>query len=407
MRPWFPRSVATISRFKRVKRMLLKTHRPSIDLTVALLIVPFIIIQPVEACAPAPRPRESVRILDESAIIVWNPDTQTEHFIRRASFNATGADFGFLVPTPSQPTLAEVDNQAFDYVAGLIRPRTVVDENHGVDFTPLVVRLFLMYPMGEGSRAPIATAPAVRVLDVERIGGYDAVVLEADNPTALSSWLAKHDYASSPDLNEWLNPYVAAHWKITAFKIAKGSTGNQVGTSAVRMTFATDRPFFPYREPSKQQQPSPDSPSPGFSSSKEAAGVDRQRGLSVLLISDGRVEGQLGSESGTSWPGRTTWSDELSASDIPSLAAKLELTSAQFPKNPWMTSFEDLSSPRPGIADLYFARSEQQIPFPLPQVVSVDKRIPVPIDLVLGLIGIVFLVRFFRRRAHARKVYRR
>src|SRR5215472_5156723 len=199
VRPWFPRSVATISRFKRVKRMLLKTHRPSIDLTVALLIVPFIIIQPVEACAPAPRPRESVRILDESAIIVWNPDTQTEHFIRRASFNATGADFGFLVPTPSQPTLAEVDNQAFDYVAGLIRPRTVVDENHGVDFTPLVVRFFLMYQMGEGSRAPIATAPAVRVLDVERIGGYDAVVLEADNPTALSSWLAKHDYASSPD----------------------------------------------------------------------------------------------------------------------------------------------------------------------------------------------------------------
>jgi hypothetical protein len=362
-------------------------------------------------CAPAPRLRESVRILDESAIIVWNPDTHTEHFIRRASFNATGADFGFLVPTPSEPSLAEVDSHAFDYAEGLMRPRTVIDENHSADFTPLVVRIFGLFTMGEGARPVITAARPVRVLEVQRIAGYDAVVLEADNPAALSSWLAKHDYAASPDLDDWLKPYVAAHWKITAFKIAKGSSGNQVGTSAVRMAFSTDRPFFPYREPSNQRQPSPDTqspgiPSPGSSSPNQPADVD-SRGLSVIFIGDGRFEGQLGSESGSSWPGTTMWSDELSASDITALASKLELTSGQFPQNAWMTSFEDLSSPRPGTADLFFSRSDQQIPFPLPQVVSVDKRIPVPIDLVLGLVGIVFLVISFRRRAHARKVYPR
>jgi hypothetical protein len=356
------------------------------------------------ACAPAPRLRESVRILDESAIIVWNPDTHTEHFIRRASFNATGSDFGFLVPTPSQPSLAEVDNHAFDYVEDLMRPRTVVAEDHGLDFTPLAVRILAMFTRGEGARPIITAAPPVRVLDVERIAGYDAVVLEADNPAALSSWLARHDYASSPDLNEWLKPYVAAHWKITAFKIAKGSSGNQVGTSAVQMSFATDRPFFPYREPSNNRRPSPDSPSSGISSPNGAADTDSRRGLSVLFIGDGRVEGRLGTDPSSLWPGRTTWSDELSADDIPALASKLELTSAQFPQNAWMTSFEDLSSPRPGIADLYFARSEQQIPVSIPRVVSVDKRIPVPIDVVLGLIGVGFLVRFFRRRTRVKRV---
>jgi len=367
---------------------------------VASLIVLVLPTRLAWACAPAPRLRESVRILDESAIIVWNPDTHTEHFIRRASFNATGSDFGFLVPTPSQPMLAEVDNQAFDYVESLIRPKTVIDENHGVDLTPLVVRIFL-YNWGEGSRVSVTASPSVRVLDVKRIAGYDAVVLEADSPTALSSWLARHDYAASPELNEWLKPYVADHWKITAFKIAKGSSGNQVGTSAVRMTFATDRPFFPYREPSNQRQPSPGIPPPGVPSPNPPAGVD-SRGLSVLFISDARVEGMVGSDPVPSWPGRTIWSDELSADDIPTLASKLALTRAELPQNAWMTSFEDLSSPRPGVADLYFARSEQQIPVPIPQVVSVDKRIPVPIDVVLGLIGVVFLARFYRRRARSK-----
>jgi hypothetical protein len=388
VRRWFPRSVATISCFKRVKRMLLKTHGPSIDLIVALLILPFIIIQPVEACAPAPRLRETVRILDESAIIVWNQESHTEHFIRRASFDTTGSDFGFLVPTPSKPTLAEVDNRAFDYIERLIKPRTIVDESHSVDFTPLVALILDMFLKGEGARAPVATARAVRVLDIETIAGYDAVVLEADNSTALGSWLAGHDYASAPDLNDWLKPYVAAHWKITAFKIAKGSSRNQVGTSAVRMSFATDRPLFPYSEPSSQRQPSSNLPSE----------VNSGRGLAVFFIGDSRVEGGLGVGSGSAWPGHTTWSDELAASDMPALASKLELTPAQLPQNPWMTSFEDLSSPRPGTADLYFARSDMQSPFPLPQVVSVNKRIPVPIDVILGLIGMVLLVRTLRKK---------
>jgi hypothetical protein len=338
--------------------------------------------------------RESVRILDESAIIVWNPETHTEHFIRRASFNASGSDFGFLVPTPSQPNLAEVDNHAFDYIGSLIKPRTVVNESHGVDFTPLVFRILAIFTMGEGARAPITAARPVRVLDVERIAGYDAVVLEADNPAALGSWLGRHDYASGPDLDEWLKPYVAAHWKITAYKIAKGSSGNQVGTSAVRMSFATDRPFFPYSEPSNQRQASSDLPHE----------VNSSRGLSVFFIGDSRVDGRLGADPVSSWPGHTTWSDELSAGDMPALASKLELTAAQLPQNPWMTSFEDLSSPRAGVADLYFSRSEQQFPFPLPQVVSVDKRIPVPVDVLLGLVGMILLVRFFRKRIRAKAI---
>src|SRR5687767_12383299 len=67
-----------------------------------------------QACAPVPRAGQFIRIAEESAIIAWDEKTRTEHFIRRATFDTDAPDFGFLVPTPSEPALGEVDNSAFD-----------------------------------------------------------------------------------------------------------------------------------------------------------------------------------------------------------------------------------------------------------------------------------------------------
>jgi hypothetical protein len=363
---------------------------------VASLIALTIPSRRARGCAPAPRFRETVRILQESAIIIWNPATHTEHFIRRASFNASGADFGFLVPTPSQPSLAEVESHAFDSVQNLMKPRTVVDEAHGVDLTPLFISFFSYRSrIGDTVAARPGAVPPVRVIDVEHVAGYDAVVLEADNPSALSAWLGKHDYASGPDLKEWLAPYVAARWKITAFKIAKNSSGSRVGTAAVLMSFTTDHPFFPYREPASQREPSADLGSE----------VTSDRGLTVFFVGDGRVEGRLGAgDASRLWPAQAGWSDELSPDDLADFASNLALGGAQLPQNPWLTAFEDRSSPRPGIADLYFARSQVQGPYPPPAIITVDKRIPIPIDVFVVMIGIALLVRSIRRRAIRRRV---
>jgi hypothetical protein len=375
--------------------MLTKLQFSSLVSLAALLAAVLTTGPPAGACAPAPKFRETVRILQESAIIIWNPATHTEHFIRRASFDATGSDFGFLVPTPFQPSLAEVDNNAFDSVQNLMRPRTVVDERHGVDLTPLLFRFFYMSTVGDTIAARPGAIPPVRVLDVEHVAGYDAVVLEADSPAALGEWLGKHDYASGPDLKEWLEPYVAAHWKITAFKVAKRSSGSRVGTAAVRMSFTTDHPFFPYREPASQREPSPDL----------GSGVKSERGLTVFFVGDGRVEGRLGAEDASRlWPTQPGWSDEVSPENAADLASKLALTGAQLPQSPWLTAFEDRSSPRPGTADLYFARSDIQGPYPPPAIITADKRIPIPIDVLLVMIGMGLLARSIRRRAIRKRV---
>lgn len=314
-------------------------------------------------------------------MIVWDPATHTQHFIRRATFDTASPDFGFLVPTPTAPALAEASDNAFTRLEDLIKPKTLVNHLTGIDLTPLFLRFFLLY------KAPMAGVSGVQVLSSQRVAGYDAVVLEADNASALTGWLKDHGYAARPALTVWLAPYIASRWKVTAFKISKDGGERQVATSAVRMSFKTDRPFFPYREPEDQRD-------------QRAGSSYEPRLLRVFMLSTARMDGGIG-EPATSlpWPGRVIWSDQLEEGSRARLAEELALPSDQLPNNLWLTAFEDRSTPRPGTDDLYFAPSKTEGRVVLPPVVYThDDRVPVPIDLatavlvlVGGLISLVWL----------------
>src|SRR5262249_24938181 len=149
-------------------------------------------------------------------------------------------DFGFLVPTPSKPELAEASDEAFTELARITAPRVETKTRPASGGCTIGCA---------ASKAP-SDAADVRVLDEQRVAGYDAVVLDASNADALVTWLKEHGYEFSAALKDWADYYIKKGWKITAFKIARDATEKPgVGTSAVRMSFKTDKPFFPYREP--------------------------------------------------------------------------------------------------------------------------------------------------------------
>src|SRR6185436_809264 len=202
---------------------------------------------PALPCAPAPHAGEQISVVEESAVIVWEPATKTQHFIRRATFRGTAQDFGFLVPTPTAPALAEVDDQIFDVLDTKTARQTVYKTRRAIDWTPL-----LLYSRLKREGMATAGRPPVEVLETKKIAGYEAAVLDATDAAALSRWLGEHGYATTPDLAEWLDAYVKQGWKITAFKIDK-SADAMARTSAVKMSFRTERPFFPYREPASQR----------------------------------------------------------------------------------------------------------------------------------------------------------
>src|SRR5262249_43733696 len=200
------------------------------------------------ACLPAPRPARGcaavweggshVAIAGESALVVWDEKTKTQHFIRRASFRTKVPYFGFLVPTPTRPTLAEAPDEVFRKLEDWTKPETRTERRY---VWPFSMSASLD---GEGGTA------LVELLDRQRVGGLDAAVLKATDSKALREWLQMHGYDARPQLTGWLEPYIRKGWIITAFQIAKkDKQEDSLSTQAVRMSFRAERPFFPYREP--------------------------------------------------------------------------------------------------------------------------------------------------------------
>lgn len=372
---------------------------PGLRASCALFVLAAAAPRPARACATAPPAGLAVTVAQESAVVVWDPAQRTEHFVRRAVFRAQSDHFGFLVPTPTRPSLHEESDAVLDRLEQIILPEIRYEDAwSGVDPTPLSLGLVFST---RSSSSP-AGLPAVRVLEQTRVGPFEAAVLAADDAGALEAWLREHGYDERPALRAWLEPYVSKKWVVTAFRVADpdrdggaGATApsglvapRSLGSATVRMSFVTDRPFFPYREPADQRDAASNAMSPS-------------RALRVFYVGPSRASATIG-DGKTPFPGRVSWAGPLD----PTRAA----LPVAAPAGAWLTAFEDDASPRPGVDDLWFDPSKETkdggIVRPPPVVVRRPRAFPLPIDLVLFTAGLVVVARRSavrrRRRAEAR-----
>jgi hypothetical protein len=316
------------------------------------------------ACCPAGPRGKPVVNADQSVIIIWDKENQTQHFIRKASFKSGADDFGFLVPTPGRPELDESGNEAFDLFAKITAPAVIVKE------------------IERGAGATKAEAPAgarIEVLERKEVAGFDAAVLKAASETDLNDWLKQNGYESSPQVQAWAKPYVEQGWMITALKVAKPKDGKPdpiVNAAALRISFKTDRPLFPYREPD-------------YGQTAEALGA-RQRLLRIFFVADARYQGELTKDQ--PWTGRVAWSGKVKAHDRAKALELLKLPAKAGPAEWWLTEFEDPWPYKIAPADVYFARSENQESVrrePIVRYVSVEESgglvAPILAAAVMGL----------------------
>ena len=335
-------------------------------------------------CAPALPRGEEVRIAGEEAAIFWDASTHTETFVRKAAFQSTAKSFGFLVPTPEKPALGELPSSVFDDLRIAIRPRTEqLTKGYSVSFTS-VLGLFLVRRSRSAS-AEAAAPAAVRVLENAKVAGFDATVLEADDASALSAWLGKNGFDETPELTEWLAPYVAKKWKMTAFKLdgsLDGASAQALATSAVKMTFHTDTPFYPYREPKERS---------GETKLAASGQAPTSRLLRVYFVSDAKQEAHLGD---APWSAKT-----LFAAPIDRMPSEIGLVA----KQRFVTTFVDESFPRRGTDEVTFTDATDQAEVKQPPViVERPREIPIPVDLLLALgAGITVIVVVRRRRRPA------
>jgi hypothetical protein len=187
----------------------------------------------------------------------------------------------------------------------------------------------------------------VKVLEERLVAGFQAAVLEAKSAGALAGWLKENGYAYSPEVKAWARPYVDAGWKFTALKIARKDQGldkTRVTASALRISFKTEHPVFPYREPDYK----------GVNEKLEA----RQRLLRIYFLADARYDGTLTKDK--KWSGRVVWAGKVSAADRKTLLKELKLPETTGPSTWWLTEFEDAWSYQGAPADVYFACSSNQ-----------------------------------------------
>lgn len=348
-------------------------------LLAATLSAVFVCRDPAAGCAPAPPPGSIVQIASESAVIVWDGAAKREHFIRRAAFETAASDFGFLVPTPAKPELIEVDQVIFSHLAEVTAPRVeyVKRPRQAEPGCASSANGFKSVATGAAPNAE----PSVRVLDEKQIAGQDVAVLEADDADSLQVWLKEHGYEFSSKLKGWVEPYLEQKWVITAFKYAKpqgGESPRRLNSSAVRMSFDADRPFYPYREPTAEEA---EGKSPDY------------RLLRIYLIASEKMQGQLDAAEPI-WPGEAVFAKPLAVKQRARSWELLKLSDPGEEINWWLTEFEDRTSPRPGSVDLYFSPAEDAQEVERPPIVQFVQALGFPLDLSFTILaaGVLLLV---------------
>lgn len=273
---------------------------------IVLLIFAPMVCSPCDAIGSGGAP---VSVTSESAVIVWDAKAHVEHFTRSAVFATAAKDVGFLVPTPTLPTLVEANRKVFDEM-------TRVVEYH------------------RSRRRHFETAADTKddspVLQVKLVSGYEATILSLAHPKSVDIWLEKHGYRKSEATTKWLAPYEQQGWVITAFRIA--AKNGAAGLAPVQMTFRADVPFYPYSEP----------PSPSNSPSA--------RSLRIFLLGQSGFNGKM---VGRAWAGAKELSEKLSIEEI--VRSKSLMPDLALERFQCLTSFVDDSSPRIGTADVTFS----------------------------------------------------
>ncbi|MBX3117717.1 MAG: DUF2330 domain-containing protein [Fimbriimonadaceae bacterium] len=296
---------------------------------------------------------DPILLSNEKAIIVWNEAQKTEHFIRQASFEGEAKDFGFIVPTPTQPEIAAVEETVFE-VLSRFKPRD--KGNIGCSAPDSV------------AGAASDTKSDVEVLDVVQVGDHKATVLKATDGQAMMNWLKQNGYKTRPAMTEWLDYYTKKAWIFTALKYT-GAKANVTPTKAIRLSFKTDEPHYPYKMPT------------------DTWPKGHVRPMTLFLISSGPVTAEYVGN-GNAWEAREEWNNQVDSSKAKYVASLLKLDETHMPENTHVTALLNSTNEHGYDRDLTFKTR-----FELPSWAS------------WSLIGFIIVSYFyFRRRARSRVV---
>jgi hypothetical protein len=186
--------------------------------------------------------RAGASVADERAMVAWGAKTQDILM----SFNVAGSSdkAAWVMPVPSGAHVSLGDTEVFEELGRLTAPR--------VEYRDSWLPTFTWLSAGAASTLETAGAPpgaGVNVLGRHRIGPFDVTRLAANDPAALTTWLADNGFPRPDGLDANLAPYVANHWEIVAIQLAAAKRGESLtgDLQPLRLSFTSDEVVYPMR----------------------------------------------------------------------------------------------------------------------------------------------------------------
>lgn len=204
------------------------------------------VADPAWACgcgAYIPGPGGTAQVAQEQAIVRY--DGTTEDVVMRFSVRSTTTDAAWVMPVPGPATVKLSQQALFNDLTIAEMPRTVVHHY----FWPHLGSGDGSLPSAGGARAAAPpSAPAVQVLNDQRIGEFEVANLAATDPKALGDWLTAHKFALKTDTGTRLAAYTAEGWQFVAVRLDSGTPADLNGAlDPIRISFAAKSAVYPMR----------------------------------------------------------------------------------------------------------------------------------------------------------------
>lgn len=278
------------------------------------ILVPLLAIPSLcQPCCGISSAGEKILFGQQENIIVWNPTTKTEYFIRNARFSTDSKEFSFVAPTPTEPTMSKSSAEAFRFLKSKQPPSRWETKGAPTD------------------SVTSAAAGGIEVISETEVAGYKATVIKAGDAKAFTDWLESNDYATTPSTQKWADTYIKKGWYLTAFKVFNKEEATETGI--ICMKFKAEKPFNPYYVPDDN--------------------IDGGSGLQLYFVTDGKVDAHIGEDSSKSWK-KASWTNSMTHDDMTSLAEHLDIPAGDIPFTGTVMSFTDFSFPKAGQDDIYF-----------------------------------------------------
>ena len=172
----------------------------------------------------------------QKAAIVYQDKTET--LVLSTSFQGDAKDFGYIVPTPSQPEVSKVSDDIFQNLENMtlsydgVRPLTA---------------------SGTASQNALEKSD-VQIVEEKKVGIFDVKVLSATDSTALYTWLNENSFSYPQDKKYILDDYIQNKWFFCVAKISAEAITPSVETqlrqgqlAPLKLVFSTDNIVYPLK----------------------------------------------------------------------------------------------------------------------------------------------------------------